>query len=42
MNIHPTRTKTDYKRAQRGVSADFDNEPEQAARRATASKVWPR
>lgn len=28
MNIHPIRTKTDYKRALREVSAYFDNEPE--------------
>ena len=28
MNIHPIRTKADYKRALREVSADFDNEPE--------------
>ena len=28
MNIHPIRTKTDYKRALREVSAYFDDEPE--------------
>ena len=28
MNIHPIRTKADYKRALREVSAYFDNEPE--------------
>ena len=28
MNIHPIRTKADYKRALRDVSAYFDNEPE--------------
>lgn len=28
MNIHPIRTKSDYKRALREVSAYFDNEPE--------------
>lgn len=28
MNIHPIRTKTDYKRALREVSAYFNNEPE--------------
>ncbi len=28
MNIHPIRTKTDYKHALREVSAYFDNEPE--------------
>ena len=28
MNIHPLRTKADYKRALREVSAYFDNEPE--------------
>lgn len=28
MNIHPIRTKTDYKRALRELSAYFDNEPE--------------
>ena len=28
MNIHPIRTKADYKRARREVSAYFDNEPE--------------
>ena len=27
MNIHPIRTKADYKRALREVSAYFDNEP---------------
>ena len=27
MNIHPIRTKSDYKRALREVSAYFDNEP---------------
>ena len=28
MNIHPIRTKADYKRALRELSAYFDNEPE--------------
>jgi len=28
MNIHPIRTKADYKRALREVSAYFDDEPE--------------
>ena len=28
MNIHPIRTKADYQRALREVSAYFDNEPE--------------
>ena len=28
MNIHPIRTKADYKRALREVSAYFENEPE--------------
>lgn len=28
MNIHPIRTKTDYKRALREVSAYFNDEPE--------------
>jgi HTH-type transcriptional regulator/antitoxin HigA len=28
MNIHPIRTKADYKRTLREVSAYFDNEPE--------------
>ena len=28
MNIHPIRTKADYKRVLREVSAYFDNEPE--------------
>ena len=28
MNIHPIRTKADYKRALREVSAYFDNEPD--------------
>ena len=28
MNIHPIRTKADYRRALREVSAYFDNEPE--------------
>jgi HTH-type transcriptional regulator/antitoxin HigA len=28
VNIHPIRTKTDYKRALRELSAYFDNEPE--------------
>ena len=41
MNIHPIRTKADYKRALREVSAYFDDEPEPGSADGDRFEILP-